>query len=163
MSVIERRVSRLIAAGLLGAVINGAGATVSQAATSSQDLCSPRIKILAQVNLFPAHRTSNARGIAIILTKRSSACISIVAQRLRPNTKHNAYAVWLYSTPKDLRLLGFVNPAVGQDGRLHTEGLLPRHWRRFHQLIISLETNVKTRRPHHIVLSGNLHTQGFTG
>ena len=89
----------------------------------------------------------------------SRACVALAARGLKPNTKHNAYAVWLDNAQTNARLLGFVNPAVGHNGRLRTDGFLPPHWRYFHQLIISLESSADPRRPHHIVLVGHLPKQ----
>jgi hypothetical protein len=136
---------------------NKAGAVISRGADETGGLCSGRgTRIVAPFNLNPARSASKARGIAEIASRHSSAWVCLLASGLKANTKHDAYAVWLYNAPTDAHLLGFVSPAVGHKGRLRAEGILPRHWRHFRQLIISLETSARPRRPHHIVLMGNL-------
>jgi hypothetical protein len=82
--------------------------------------------------------------------------VCIAAESLAPNSKRNAYAVWLYNSAADAQLLGLVNPGVGRDGRLQTSGFLPGNAKRFHHLVISLETRTNPKRPHHIVLTGHL-------
>ena len=84
------------------------------------------------------------------------AAIAIVGHGLPPNTKHNAYAVWLYNAPAHAVLLGFVNPGVGKDGRLETTGPLPSNAAHFKQLLITVETVVKPQQPGQVILHGNL-------
>ncbi len=73
-----------------------------------------------------------------------------------PNTKHDAYAVWLYNSPTDSHILGFVNPGVGTNGRLSTAGALPTNASHFKQLIVTLETQSNPKRPGKIILQGTL-------
>ena len=82
--------------------------------------------------------------------------IAIVAQGVPPNTKHDAYAVWLYNSSADAVLLGFVNPGVGSNGRLSTAGALPSNAARFKDLVVTLETQAKPKQPGKIVLQGQL-------
>jgi hypothetical protein len=132
---------------------NKAGTVISQ----GTGVCSGKgSQVVAQVNLNPPTSASTARGIAEFANKYSRACVALLARGLNANTKRNAYAVWLYNAPTHAQLLGFVNPAVGHNGRARTEGFLPPHWRHFHQLVISLETSADPGRPHHIVLVGRL-------
>ena len=58
--------------------------------------------------------------------------------------------------PADAKLLGFVNPGVGKNGRLSTAGGLPANAAHFHKLIITLETKANPKTPGTIVLSGAL-------
>ena len=59
---------------------------------------------------------SKAAGIAEVLNEGSADGVAIVAQNMPPNANKppNAYAVWLYNSPTDAQILGFVNPGVGK-------------------------------------------------
>ncbi len=113
-------------------------------------------KVLAQINLTPPASSSKAAGIAEVLRQGATNGIAIVAQGMTPNTKHDAYAVWLYNSPADAVLLGFVNPGVGKNGRLSTAGALPSSASRFKHLVVTLETQAKPKQPGTIVLQGTL-------
>jgi Sigma-70, region 4 len=113
-------------------------------------------KVLAQINLTPPSSSSKAAGIAEVLRQGATNGIAIVAQGMTPNTKHDAYAVWLYNSPADAVLLGFVNPGVGKNGRLSTAGALPSSASRFKHLVVTLETQAKPKQPGTIVLQGTL-------
>ena len=86
----------------------------------------------------------------------NKAAIAIVGHGLPPNTKHNAYAVWVYNARNDAVLLGFVNPGVGKNGRLETTGPLPANPAHFRQLLITTETTVEPKQPGQVILQGNL-------
>jgi hypothetical protein len=73
------------------------------------------------------------------------------AQGLAPN-RHDAYAVWLFNSPTDARLLGFVSPAVGRSGTFSSSVTLPTDAPRFHSLIITIERSAQPTRPGQIVL-----------
>jgi hypothetical protein len=127
----------------------GTGTTAPTTSTNSQ--------VLAQINLN-APTGGKAKGIAEVLRQQGRTGVAIVAQGLVPNTKSppNAYAVWLYNSPSDARLLGFVNPSVGTNGRLQTAGGFPTNASHFHQLLITLETQSNPKTPGTIVLQGTL-------
>jgi hypothetical protein len=111
---------------------------------------------VAQINLVPTGSGTKAAGIAEILKQGANNGIAIVAQGVTPNTKHNAYAVWLYNSPTDSHILGFVNPGVGANGRLSTAGGLPTNAGRYKQLIVTLETQANPHVPGTIILQGML-------
>lgn len=112
-------------------------------------------KLLAQINL-KSPTGGQAVGIAQILKTTSTKAVAILGQHLPPNTSHNAYAVWLYNSPTDSTLLGFVSPAVGATGKLQTLGTLPSNASRYHKLIVTVETAPKPKTPGTIVLEGTL-------
>jgi Sigma-70, region 4 len=117
--------------------------------------------VVAQINLKPPSGGGKSEaGIAEVLKQGSKKGIAIVAQHMPPNTRKppNAYAVWLYNSSNDAKLLGFVNPGVGKNGRLSTAGQLPTNASHFHKLIITLETTASPKTPGAVVLSG-----AFTG
>ncbi len=112
-------------------------------------------QLIAQINLDPPSGGS-AKGVADVVRSGSTQGLEIVASGLKANTKTNAYAVWLYNSPSDSHLLGFVNPAVGSNGSLRTVGTLPSNASHFGQLLITLETQAKPTRPGTIILQGRL-------
>jgi hypothetical protein len=95
-------------------------------------------------------------AIAEVVKQGGKAAIAIVGHGLPPNTKHNAYAVWLYNAPGDAALLGFVNPGVGKDGRVETTGPLPSNAVHFKRLLITVETTANPQQPGQVILRGNL-------
>ena len=116
--------------------------------------------VVAQINLSPPSGTKNSKsaGIAEVLNEGSTDGVAIVAQNVPANTTKppNAYAVWLYNSPKDATLLGFVSPAVDKSGRLQTAGPLPANASHFKQLIVTVETTAKPKTPGSIILQGAL-------
>jgi len=115
-------------------------------------------KVVAQINLTPTDPKSKAAGIAEVLKEGTANGIAIVGQNVTPNTKKppNAYAVWLYNSPTDAHILGFVNPGVTTNGKLSTAGGLPTNAARYKQLIVTLETKASPKTPGTIVLQGTL-------
>jgi Sigma-70, region 4 len=124
--------------------------------TSGSTTSTTATKVLGQINLTPPDSSSKAAGIAEILKQGTTDGIAIVAQDIPPNSKHDAYAVWLYSSPTDAKILGFVNPGVGKNGRLSTAGPLPTNAGQFRELIVTLETQAKPKQPGKIILQGQL-------
>jgi hypothetical protein len=115
-------------------------------------------KVIAQVNLRPpggaTAATKSPAGVAEVLQSGASTGIALLAQNMPANSKHNAYAVWLYNSGSDSRLLGFVSPGVGSNGKLSTEGPLPTDASHFRELVVTLETQAKPKTPGQIVLIG---------
>jgi hypothetical protein len=115
---------------------------------------------VAQINLSPpsSNSKSKAAGIAEVLNEGSVDGIAIVAQNVPANTTKppNAYAVWLYNSPTDAKILGFVNPSVGKTGRLSTAGRLPPNASHYKHLIVTVETTASPKVPGSIILQGAL-------
>jgi Sigma-70, region 4 len=131
-----------------------AAQTTAQSATTGTGTTP---QVVAQINLNPPSG-GGAKGIAEVLRQQGKTGIAIVAQGLTPNTKKppNAYAVWLYNSPTDSHILGFVNPGVGSNGRLQTAGGLPTNASHFQKLLVTLETRANPKSPGTIVLEGPL-------
>jgi hypothetical protein len=133
--------------------------STSQTSTTTST-SSAAAKVLAQINLTPPSTSTGtkAAGIAEILSEGSTNGIAIVAQNVPPNATKppNAYAVWLYNSPTDASILGFVNPGVTKTGRLSTAGPLPSNASHFKQLIVTLETSAKPKTPGQIILQGTI-------
>jgi hypothetical protein len=112
-------------------------------------------QVVRQINLTsPQAPRSKTAGLADVLKQGNTHGIAIIAQNVPPNTKHDAYAVWLYNSPADAHILGFVNPGVGSNGRLSTAGPLPTNAGHFKQLIVTLETQGNPKQPGKIILQG---------
>jgi len=130
--------------------------TTTTRASTTGTTATATTAVVAQINLLPPSSSSKAAGIAQVLRRGGATGIVIAAQGVPPNTKHDAYAVWLYNTPTDSHILGFVNPGVGSNGRLQTAGGLPANASHYKQLLVTLETQANPRSPGTIVLEGTL-------
>jgi Sigma-70, region 4 len=132
-------------------------------ASTSSTTSTNSARIVAQINLKPPSGANTPIGIAEVLSAQGQFGIAIAAQGLTANTKHppNAYAVWLYNSPGDSHILGFVNPAVGSNGQLKTAGGLPTNASHYQKLLVTLETTSNPKSPGKIVLEGDL--TGVTG
>jgi Sigma-70, region 4 len=128
--------------------------TTTGSATSASSTAST--KIVKQINLLPPDGKSKAVGIAQVLTQGTTTGIVIYATGIPPNTPHNAYAVWLYNSPGDAKILGFVNPGVTKDGKLQTAGAVPSNVGRYKRVLITLETQQSPKSPGPIILQGSL-------
>jgi hypothetical protein len=126
--------------------------------TTTTSSSSTAAKVIAQINLTAPKSTSKAVGIAEVLNEGTSDGVAIVAQNIPPNTTKppNAYAVWLYNSPTDSKILGFVDPGVGSSGRFSTASGLPTNASHYKQLIVTLETTAQPKTPGQIVLQGTL-------
>jgi hypothetical protein len=132
---------------------SGASTTPSTSTTGS----TTTPQVVRQINLTsPTAPKSKTTGLADVLKEGSSDGIAIIAQNVTPNTKHDAYAVWLYNSPSDSHILGFVNPGVGSNHRLSTAGPLPTNASHYKQLIVTLETQANPKVPGKIILQGTL-------
>lgn len=110
--------------------------------------------ILATLHLTAPVGTTQATGVAQVVRKGHVTGIVIAAQGLPANTRHNAYAVWLYRPAGRARFVGFVPSLVGKDGRLRTEGTLPSDAAKYSRLLLTLETTAKPSAPGQVILAG---------
>lgn len=86
--------------------------------TSRPTTTTPSGRVVGQINLVSPDGDSEPVGIADIVKQAADTSVVIVASGVTPNTKHNACAVWLLTPPATAKLLGFVNPRVGANGKL---------------------------------------------
>jgi hypothetical protein len=115
-------------------------------------------KVVAAIALKPPSGGKSPLGFAEVLQARGQFGVAIAAQGLTANSKHppDAYAVWLYNSPGDSHILGFVSPAVGKNGILRTAGGLPKNASHYQKLLVTLETSSNPKTPGRIILEGNL-------
>ena len=135
-----------------------AGVSTSTTGVPTSTTSSTAAKVVAQINLLPPTPGGKTAGIAEVLNEGAADGIAIVAQNVPPNAIHppNAYAVWLYNSPTDAHILGFVNPGVSKTGRLSTAGALPSNASHFKRLIITVEMVASPKSPGKIILQGAL-------
>jgi hypothetical protein len=115
-------------------------------------------KVVAAIALKPPSGGKTPLGFAEVLQAQGQFGVAIAAQGLAANKKHppDAYAVWLYNSPGDSHILGFVSPAVGSNGILRTAGGLPKNASHYQKLLVTLETSSHPKAPGRIILEGNL-------
>ena len=113
-------------------------------------------KPIAQVNLLSPTGAKTPGGVAVIVKQGANTGLVIRAQGVPANTRHDAYAVWLYNSPSDTHILGFVNPGVMATKVLQTAGPLPANAAHFKQLLVTIETQGKPKAPGKIILQGAL-------
>jgi Sigma-70, region 4 len=170
----ERPSSRLGGALLLGGlgiiiavvlilVINGGDDDGNKGSTLSTNPATQtgQQRPVAQVNLNSASGNRREVGLAQVFAQGNRRALIVAGQGLDPG----AYALWLYNSRSDARLLGFVPERVGRDGRFATQGELPRDAEKFKQLILTRErvtsgTRTPPKQPGQIVLQGDLKLQG---
>jgi hypothetical protein len=118
----------------------------------------PTTVVLDRLALLPPRPVARARraGIAEVVRTAGRTGIVIVAQGLAPNTRRNAYAVWLTDAAGASAFLGFVSQLVSGNGRLTAGGAMPRHASRYSRVLLTLETQNKPKLPGLIVLQGDL-------
>jgi sigma-70-like protein len=135
-----------------------AATTPASSSTTTTSTTSTAAKVVAQINLTPPAAGSKAAGIAEVLREGTTNGIAIVAQNVPPNTTHppNAYAVWLYNSPTDAKILGFVNPGVPKNGKLSTAGGLPTNASHYKELIVTAESSANPKAPGTVILQGAL-------
>jgi hypothetical protein len=135
---------------------SGAAASTPAASSPTGSTTTSAPQVVGAVNLLPPTTGSQAKGVAQVIRVSTSQGIVIYATGMPANSKQNFYEVWLYNSPADNFSLGFVNPGVSKDGRLQTTGQLPTNVAHFKHLVISLETQKKTKAPTTVVLQGAL-------
>lgn len=115
------------------------------------------VKLVSQLNLSAPSGGRRPAAVARVVEQAGTLGVTIVAVGLPANTKHNAYAIWLTNGPQESKLLGFVNPAVTNNGNLRAAAILPTHTFRYHQVLITLETKTQPKTPGAVALEGPLH------
>jgi hypothetical protein len=154
----------IIVAVVLILIINGGGDDSSKKGAntlstnpSTQTTPNGQQRPIAQVNLTSASGNSRQVGLAQVFENGSRRAIIVAGQGLDPG----AYALWLYNSASDAKLLGFVPERVGKDGRFATQGELPSNAEKYKQLVVTQEnvtndTKKAPSSPGDVVLEGNL-------
>jgi hypothetical protein len=127
-------------------VQTGTSTTTSTAAT----------QVIAKDTLTSPTGSKGTLGVAEVYRVGTATGLVIAGQGVPANSSRDAYAVWLYNSPSDSHLLGFINPGVTANGKLQTQGALPTNASHYKQLLVTLETQAKPSGPGRIVLKGAL-------
>ena len=107
---------------------------------------------------------SEAEGL-LRLVQRDDGTVqfAIAAQNVPPNQGREVYAVWFTREGGRPRRLGFAQTPVGEDGILTTGGpqqgdedRFPQWFATYEKILITRETDAKSRRPGPAVLEGTL-------
>jgi hypothetical protein len=114
-------------------------------------------KPIAQINLFSAAGNSKQVGLAQVFEQKGKRALIVAGQGLAPG----AYALWLFNSKTDAKLLGFVPQRVGKDGRFATQGELSADAGKYKKLVVTSEVVTRTTRtppklPGQVVLQGDL-------
>jgi anti-sigma-K factor RskA len=92
----------------------------------------------------------DGRGRRLVLT--------IAAEHLQAEERSpaQAYTVWLLNSRRDALRLGVIDPPVGAGGSFRSHGTLPPGSRRYHRIVVTLETQLERQPGGPIVLAGGL-------
>jgi outer membrane biosynthesis protein TonB len=154
----------IIVAVVLILIINGGGDDSSKKSSSTlssnpstQTTPGGQQRPIAQVNLTSASGNSRQVGLAQVFENGNRRAVIVAGQGLAPG----AYALWLYNSGSDAKLLGFVPERVGKDGRFATQGELSSVAEKFKQLVVTKEnvtnnTKKAPTTPGQVVLQGDL-------
>jgi hypothetical protein len=111
---------------------------------------------------------SEAQGLMRLVRRDDGAVqFAIAAQNVPPNQGREVYAVWLTREGGRPRRLGFAQTPVGEDGILTTGGpqqgdedRFPQWFATYDKILITRETDAKSRQPGPAVLEGTLPGAG---
>ena len=147
-------IAAVIVVVVLLATGGGGGHRRSSTATGARaSSTTPRASETKRITLTPPNPSSRALGVAAVLQEGSTYAFYLAAERLPPS-KGFFYAVWLYNSPTSFEALS-KSPPVGSDGRLQGGALLPADAGKYHQMIVTKETNERPTHPGPIVLQGS--------
>jgi hypothetical protein len=113
-------------------------------------------KTISEFGLTSPTGDKKTYGEAKVIKEGTEEGVVIDAVGVTPNTKSNAYAVWLTNGGSSSHLLGFVTPAVKANGKLETVGPLPTDAADYKQVVVSIETQPKPTAPGTVILQGEL-------
>jgi hypothetical protein len=107
---------------------------------------------------------SEAQGLMRLVSRDDGTVqFAIAAQNVPPNQGREVYAVWLTREGARPRRLGFAQTPVGEEGILTTGGpqqgdedKFPQWFATYEKILITRETDAKSRRPGPSVLEGTL-------
>jgi hypothetical protein len=107
---------------------------------------------------------SEAEGLMRLVRRDDGAVqFAIAAQNVPPNQGQEVYAVWLTREGGRPRRLGFAQTPVGEDGILTTGGpqqgdedKFPQWFATYDKILVTRETDAKSRQPGPAVLEGTL-------
>jgi hypothetical protein len=115
-------------------------------------------KVQAQVNLTPPQDAPAKKAIAIVQIVDASGqeAVNAVSQGL-PSTSKAAYAIWVYSSPSQAKLIGGFNQK-DNNGHLVYQGALPKGFdiTSYNEILVTRETSGSPKSPGRVYLRGDI-------
>jgi hypothetical protein len=139
--------------------VSSSDSPTSSSSSSQTTTGSQTAAIVGQINLASPTGGGKTKGVALVLRQGALKGLGIEAQHVPPTTTkpRTAYAVWLYNSPSDAKLLGYFSKGVNKRGDLGSTAALPGNAARYKYLIITLEAGGKpSKTPGPVVLEGKL-------
>ncbi len=127
--------------------------TTGSGTSSTSKTSATKPKLDSTIRLSSPEQSTNATGVAYVLSDGSRRAFYVTAQGLPPSSGF-FYAVWLYNSPSDAQPLGRAS-SVSSNGRLEGGNPLPSNAGDFAKFIITRETSTHPSQPGPTVLSGS--------
>src|ERR1700722_12231801 len=124
--------------------------TTGTSSTSTTSATKPKLD--STIRLSSPEPSTNATGVAYVLSDGSRRAFYVSAQGLPPSSGF-FYAVWLYNSPSNAEPLGRAS-SVSSNGRLQGGNPLPSNAGDYAKFIITRETSTHPSQPGPTVLSG---------
>ncbi len=131
-----------------GTTTNTTGSGTSSTSTTS----AAKPTLDSTIRLSSPEPSTNAAGVAYVLSSGSRRAFYVTAQGLPPSSGF-FYAVWLYNSPSDAEPLGRASN-VSSNGRMEGGNPLPSNAGDFAKLIVTRETSTHPKEPGPTMLSG---------
>jgi hypothetical protein len=133
----------------------GAAPASSTGSTAATGANGAKAKEDKRITLRPPEPSSNAAGVAEVLSEGKQYAFYLAAEHLPPSKgKGFFYAVWLYNSPSSHEALGR-SPEVGANGSLQGGALLPADAGKYHTMLLTRETSTRPTKPGPVVLRGS--------
>ncbi len=129
----------------------------TQATTPTGDV----FEVKAQGNLRPPDGEGSAKAeVAIVhFPDNDQYRLAFQATGLPPSSSRgSSYGVWLYTSAKENRFLGFPDTLVGSDGKLETVSDLAPDTPLYREVLLTRETAENPKKPGTIILRGRMIT-----
>jgi len=145
----------LFAAAIVTAVLTSSNTTSTSATDRPPHGPVPSVQLIRRLALAPTAAAGQAAAAGAVIRKGTSLQLVLQAKGLASNNG-DSYAVWLFNTPVDARLLGFVSPQVKSSGTFSSGVTLPTDAIRFRLVLVTRETRARPSAPGVAVLRGPL-------
>ncbi len=155
LSIVGLGLVVVVAVVLIIAVSGGHKSPPARATGTSGGDALPVIRTVKRLVLTPAGAGANASATAAIVRQPGGLVLLLQGRGLRPS-QNDTYAVWLFNTTRDSRLLGFISPDISAGGTFSSGTPLPGNMGRFRKLIVTLETTSRPVTPGAPVLATRL-------
>lgn len=139
-----------------GSKAKKSSASASKTASTASTKTGPTVQ--NQITLKSPDAKSASVGVVDVLAEKGKTAFFIEAQHI-PASKGFYYAIWLYNSHTSALPLS-KSPAVGSTHRLAGGSLLPSTAGKYHEILLTMETNPHPKHPGHVVLRGRFSLTG---